>query len=139
MSSRQLDELFMCSAPGPIPNGEARGTAIVAPRTPFGTPLSELIRIFCWKGKTFDGRSGVLTNRITPFGINAIRAQMYIAPSRLDGKDCIVLDYSKTSLIAHWIRDEIRQVAPHVYLGVAYWAKRRLIKFSLEFTGGTAT
>ena len=26
----------------------------------------------------------------------------------MDGKECIVLDYSETSLLAHWIRDEIR-------------------------------
>ena len=30
----------------------------------------------------------------------------------MDNKDCIVLDYSETSLLAHWIRDEIREVAP---------------------------
>ena len=34
------------------------------------------------------------------------------APSWLDSKECIVLDYSETSLVAHWIRDEIRQIAP---------------------------
>jgi hypothetical protein len=28
----------------------------------------------------------------------------------MDGKECIVLDHSDTSLLAHWIRDEIRAV-----------------------------
>jgi hypothetical protein len=85
------------------------------------------------EGKTFDGPHGALTNRITPFGINAIVAEVYVAPSWLDQKDCIVLDYSKTSLVAHWIRDEIRLIAPGVYLGVVYWSKKRLINFSLDF------
>ena len=49
-------------------------------------------------------------------------------------KECIVLDYSETSLLlAHWIRDEIRAVGPGVYLGKVYWSKKRLIDFALEF------
>ena len=36
-----------------------------------------------------------------------------------------MLDYSKTSLVAQWIRDEIRQVAPKIYLGQVYWEKKR--------------
>ena len=51
----------------------------------------------------------------------------------MDQKECIVLDYSETSLLAHWIRDEIREVAPRTYLGKVYWAKKRLIDFALEF------
>jgi hypothetical protein len=42
-------------------------------------------------------------------------------PSWLDGKDCIVLDYSETSLLAQWILDEIRQIEPGLYLGKVYW------------------
>jgi len=134
MSQQQLDDLFKSSPPGPIPNGEAQGTAIIAPGTPYSEDIAELVNIFGWKGKTFDGPHGVLTNRITPFGLNAIVAEVYVAPSWLDQKDCIVLDYSKTSLVAHWIRDEIRLIAPDIYLGVVYWAKKRLINFSLDFS-----
>jgi hypothetical protein len=36
--------------------------------------------------------------------------------------------------VAHWIRDEIREVAPQVYLGKVYWGKKRLIDFALEFS-----
>ena len=35
--------------------------------------------------------------------------------------------------MAHWIRDEIRQLQPGLYLGKVYWAKKRLIDFALEF------
>ena len=51
-----------------------------------------------------------------------------------DNKQCIVLDYPRTSTVAHWIRDEIRNVAPRLYLGFAYWGKTRFIGFSLDFT-----
>ena len=60
----------------------------------------------------FDGEKGVLRNKILPFGLNAIIAKVYKGDSWLDGKECIVLDYSDTSLVAHWIRDEIREIQP---------------------------
>jgi hypothetical protein len=44
-----------------------------------------------------------------------------------------VLDYSETSLVARWICDEIREVAPHTYLGKVYLGKKQLIDFALEF------
>jgi len=44
-----------------------------------------------------------------------------------------VLDYSDTSLLAHWIRDEIREIAPNLYLGKVYWGKHRLIDFAIDF------
>jgi len=62
-----------------------------------------------------------------------VAAEVYKAPSWLDDKECIVLDYSKTSLVAHWIRDEIRLISPNFYLGKVYWDKKRLIDFSLNF------
>ena len=52
--------------------------------------------------------------------------------------ECIVLDYSKTSLIAERVRDEIRLISPNFYLGKCYWGKRRLIDFCLEFPAAPA-
>jgi len=57
-----------------------------------------------------------LVNHIGPFGMKATLAETYIGKSLIDKKDCIVLDYSKTSLVAKHIRDEIRQIAPKTYL-----------------------
>lgn len=133
MSQAQLDDLFKASPAGAIPDGEAKGTAIIAPGTVFSPEIAEFISLFAWRGKTFDGKRGVLSNRILPFGLNAIIAEVYKEKSWLDGKECIVLDYSKTSLVAHWIRDEIRQIGPSLYLGKVYWDKSRLIDFALEF------
>ncbi len=125
MSQAQLDDLFTQSPVGEIPTGEAKGTAIIAP----GTTYTH----FAWQGKIFDPAKGTLRNKILPFGLNAIIAKVYKGPSWMDEKECIVLDYSETSLVAHWIRDEIREVAPRVYLGKVYLGKKRLIDFALEF------
>jgi hypothetical protein len=133
MSQQDLDDLFTKSEPGPLPDGEAKGTAIIAPGTSFSSDIAEAINLFAWQGKVFDGQHGVLRNKITALGLNAIVAEIYKAPSWLDQKECIVLDYSKTSLVAKWIRDEIRSIAPSTYLGKVYWGKKRLIDFALEF------
>jgi hypothetical protein len=133
MSQAELDDLFKSSSPGEIPNGEAKGTAIVAPGTTYTEDIADFVSHFAWQGKTFDAAKGVLRNRITLLGLNAIIAKVYKAPSWLDGKECIVLDYSETSLLARWIRDEIRQIAPATYLGKVYWDKKRLIDFALFF------
>jgi hypothetical protein len=136
MNQAQLDELFTKSVTGEIPDGEAQGTAIVAPGTAYTSEIAAFINHFAWQGKVFDSKKGVLKNRILPFGLNAIIAKVYKGPSWLDGKECIVLDYSETSLVAHWIRDEIRQIGPKLYLGKVYWDKKRLIDFALEFRLG---
>ena len=133
MSQKELDDLFTNSPAGDIPNGEAQGTAIIAAGTPFSHETAALINIFGWQGKTFDAAHGTLTNRILAFGINAIVAQVYKDKSWFDGKECIVLDYSKTSLLAKHIRDEIRQIGPGMYLGLVYWDKTRNIHFALQF------
>ena len=135
MSSQQLDQLFGSSPAGDIPNGEAEGTAIIASGTPFSKEIAEVISLFGWKGKTFDAAHGTLRNRILAFGVNAIVAEVYKGQSLFDGKECIVLDYSKTSLVAEHVRDEIRQIGPGMYLGLVYWDKAKTIHFALQFPG----
>lgn len=133
MTQEQLDDLFKASPAGDIPNGEAQGTAIIAPGTKYSEPIAKIINHFGWQGKVFDAEKGFLKNKILMFGLEAIVAKVYKGDSWLDGKECIVLDYSDTSLVAHWIRDEIRLIGPGFYLGKVYWGKDRLIDFSLQF------
>jgi hypothetical protein len=134
MSSQDLDALFAASPPGPIPEGEGDGTAIISPGTTFSPEIAAFIKYFAWQGKVFDPATSTLKNRIGPFGLNAILAQVYSGPSWFDHKPCTVLDYSKTSLVAHWIRDELRQIdPPGLYLGKVYWDKSQLIHFALQF------
>lgn len=133
MSQAELDALFGASPAGNIPDGEGEGTAIIAPGTTYSDNLARFVSHFAWQGKVFDAKKGQLKNKILPFGLNAIIAKVYKAPSWLDNKECIVLDYSDTSLVAQWIRDEIREIEPKFYLGKVYWDKTRLIDFALKF------
>jgi len=133
MSNEELDTLFTNSPTGDIPNGEAQGTAIIAPGTKYSAEIASLINVFVWQGKTFDAAHGKLRNRILPFGLNAIVAEVYKAPSWFDNKECIVLDYSKTSLLAERVRDEIRVIGPGIYLGLVYWDKSKTIHFAVQF------
>lgn len=133
LSQEELDALFKSHEAGPIPDGEAKGTAIIAPGTSFSDEIASMVSIFAWQGKVFDAEKGFLRNNILPFGLKAIVAMVYKGPSLLDGKECIVLDYSDTSLLASHIRDEIRMIEPGAYLGKVYWDEKRLIDFALEF------
>jgi len=36
-------------------------------------------------------------------------------------------------MVAQWIRDEIREVSPGVYLGKVYWSDKRLIDLRSSF------
>jgi hypothetical protein len=135
----QLDELFKRSPAGPIPEGDSIGQAIVCAGSFWSRLISRLVHAFAWQGKVFtknpDGPGATLVNKITIAGAHAIVARVYHTPSWIDGKECIVLDYSKTSLFARKIRDEIRLVDParKLYLGKVWWGKTRLIDFALEF------
>jgi hypothetical protein len=133
MDQKALDDLFTASPAGDIPDGPAKGTAIIAPGTRYSEEIAEVINLFGWQGKVFDAKRGLLKNSITMFHVQAIVARVYKGPSWLDGKECIVLDYSETSVVAHYVRDEIRLIGPGFYLGKVYWKKDRLIDFCLQF------
>ena len=132
MSQAELDELFTASPPARSRRrGERHGDHRAGHHLqPEHRRVHQHLR---WQGKVFDAEKGVLRNKILPFGLNAIIAKVYKGDSWLDGKECIVLDYSETSLLAHWIRDEIREISPKLYLGKVYWGKQRLIDFALQF------
>lgn len=135
MSQADLDKLFAESPPGPIPDGEAEGTAIVDPGTARCPEFAILINHFAWQGKIFDAKNKTLVNHIGSFGIKAILAEVSIGKSLIDKKPCIVLDYSRTSIVAQHVRDEIRLIAPKTYLGPVYWDKKKIFFFALQFKG----
>jgi hypothetical protein len=133
MKGPALEELFSQRRVGEIPDGSGRGTVLVAPGTLIAGFVAKLLYLIAWRGKVVDRASGTLLNIVSPFGVKAIKAQVYKAPSWFDGAECIVLDYSKTSFVARWIRDEIREVSPGVFLGIVFWSKRLVGKFVLVF------
>lgn len=133
MSQAELDDLYEKSPMGALPDGDSQGTAMVIPGSLVSKVLMPLIRVLAWKGKVFHRDQEYLFNKVSPFGIQLVKAQIYKGDSWIDGGEAIILDYSKTSFVAHKIRDEIREVAPSLYLGQAYWGKTRLLNFILEF------
>ena len=143
LPAEKLDDIFRNAPAGAIPNGQGEGTAIIAPGTHISDTIAGYIHIFTWKGKVFepdpvDPQRAMLKNRVGLLGTKAIVAQVYKGASWFDGNECIVLDYSQTSIVAQWIRDEIREVSPGLYLGLVYWGKEkphahRLIHFALKF------
>lgn len=138
-SQTELDVLFKASPAGPIPTGNAEGVAIVHPGTFWSRLIARFVHDFAWQGKIFapnpDDRDATLENKITVAGVHAIVARVYYTESWLDQRECIVLDYSKTSLLARKIRDEIRLVDPvaKLYLGKVWWGRTRLVDFALKF------
>ena len=138
-SQAELDKIFKASPAGPIPSGNAEGEAIVCPGTFWSRLIARFVHALAWQGKVFtpnpEGREATLENKITAIGIHAIVARVYYTPSWIDQRECIVLDYSKTSLLARKIRDEIRLVDPvaKLYLGKVWWGKTRLVDFALKF------
>src|SRR5262245_55811735 len=133
MSQAELDDLFRRSPTGEIPDGDASGTAIVAPGTEITGPTMILARWLAWQGKVFHRTRADLLNKVGPLGTHLIRARVYMAPSWFDGQTAIILDYSKTSLLAHRVRDEIREVSPGTYLGIVYYGPLKTINFVLQF------
>jgi hypothetical protein len=134
LTDDELDELFRKSLAGEIPDGDADGMVLVGSKhESVSDTVAWVADTLVWKGKVFDREKGELRNKISPFAIKAVRAKVYKEPSWFDQKETIVLDYSKTSVIAQRVRDEIREVAPGVYLGLVFWGKDKILHFSLTF------
>ena len=128
----ELDELFAFAKAGPVPDGEYRGTLIFPLDAASLRGAAALVGSFAWRGKVFDAKAGRVTNRVLRLGLRAVTAEVRKAPSKLDGRECIVLDYSRTSLVARHVRDELRLLRPGFYLGRAYWHGLRVADFALE-------
>lgn len=102
-------------------------------------------RSFVWEGKTFEASSdtrGVGHNRVfVPRALgrqNLFPFATSFGPSAIDGKPTLVLDYDldvNPSYIRH-IHDEIREVAPGLFLGPAMWkgarSKTLVLWFALD-------
>jgi shikimate 5-dehydrogenase len=128
-----LGELFGAGTAGAIPDGRGKGTVLLGTGGRAARVAAALCYALAWRGKVVNARQGRLRNILTPLGIQAIEAAVYKQDSWYDGETCIVLDYSKTSLLARMIRDEIREIAPGVFLGLVFWGRRHVLDFALDF------
>ncbi|HXS15620.1 MAG TPA: hypothetical protein VN764_00440 [Polyangiaceae bacterium] len=133
MTPDQADQVFRQGEIAQLPDGQAEGVALFRPGSALQPKLAAVVRSLFWQGKLFDARTKTLKNIILPIQIPAISADVYKEPSWFDNQPCIVLDYSKRSILARYIRDEIRRVGPGLYLGLVYWGHTRLMYFTLQF------
>jgi hypothetical protein len=117
MGPAGLDQLYRQSPAGTVPRGRVRGRALPYPGTRLAPAASRASRLV-WQGKVFDPDAATAVNRF--FGVRMIRGNVSQGPSWLDGRPSLILDYQGTSLVYGRYRDEIREVAPGVYLGLMY-------------------
>ena len=132
MNNKTLDWVFRKSEAGPIPNGNMRGTLLAFPGSRIAKPLAAIVYLVGWQGKVVDRRRGFLLNKITPLRLRLIKAKVSYDDSWVDDRECVLLDYSHTSLVAKFVRDEIRLVGPSLYLGVVWLWRRRIAWFTLR-------
>jgi hypothetical protein len=133
MSFTELDKLYR-SAKRPAALSDLDGDAIgamLAWRKPATGPIATMLKnfgessSFPWEGKTFKSRNdteGEGINRVTLFGKRRwFPFKTRFAPSFLDGKPSFLLDYSGPANppFIRSIVDEVREVAPKLYLGPA--------------------
>jgi hypothetical protein len=129
----ELGELFRSGTAGAIPDGHGKGTVLVGTGGRAARVAAALCYAVAWRGKVVNAREARLKNIVTPLRIQAIEAAVYKQDSWYDGETCIVLDYSRTSLLARRVRDEIREIAPGVFLGLVFWGRRHVLDFALDF------
>lgn len=112
----ELTQLFEQAAPGALPLGDARGKALIltdAKRPRLQVRLANL----AWKGKHFDS-DGAFINQWP--GFQALTGHTELGVSGHDGKPCLVLQYPPETPLFGNTFDEMRQVAPGLYLARLY-------------------
>lgn len=132
MTQAELDTLYRQGTTAQLPNGDSKGILILAPGSGLNQWLAAVATLLVWQGKVFYLNQGFLLNKVLPFSLKLVKAEVYRGTSWIDGKEAIVLDYAKTSFIAQKIRDEIREIAPGIYLGQAFWDRTHILNFVLE-------
>jgi len=129
MDAGSLDAIYRGGEPGPIPDGRVRGR-VLYPDKAFAAGRSGAARLV-WQGKVFDAGSGMASNKF--FGMKAVKARVGCGPSWRDGAPAIILDYQGTSAVYADVRDEIRRVAPGLYLGLMYGRSTPCPDFKMYF------
>jgi hypothetical protein len=132
----ELEAMYRRADAGPMPDGESFGKASSFPGMASGE-LTEAVYGLFWQGKVFKRDEGMLVNKILGL-FRDVPARIFSGDSWFDGRPSILIDYRETSWLCRPVRDEIREVAPGLYLGLAYvrmpWGKPVTpLMFALEF------
>jgi hypothetical protein len=109
--------------------GDLRGRMLAVVKLP--RRVRPLVRafagsnVFPWRGKSFsprDEHGGDGINRVVSDRLRVYRFETFIGPSRAGDFDAVQLDYDNADnpFFIRPIKDEIREIAPRLYLGQAY-------------------
>jgi hypothetical protein len=123
-----LEALYRGSDAVSAPTGFAPGRAIPSPGSRNTVRRANVIG-WLWKGKVFS--EGHMINRLAG-GREAVTARVYVGESWLDGRPAMILDYAGSKRFGN-VRDEMREVAPGVYLGLTYVTKSPEPKLAMFF------
>lgn len=138
MHRTELEAVFRAAPAGPVPDGRGEGTVLLGAGGWTSLLAAAFARALLWHGKIVDARAGRLKNLVTPLEVRAFTAVVDQRPSWVDGEPCTVLDYSRTSLLARAVRDEVREVAPGLYAGPVFLGHRHVLDFALDFNRPSA-
>jgi hypothetical protein len=130
MTWPELEAVYRRAEAGAVPRGYARGLAVYCTDDRLAAVRTRASRTV-WHGKVFDPCDGTLVNQWC--GFRAVRARVSYGPSCLDGRPSIVMDYRGMSRVWADVRDEVREVAPGLYVGRMYRLRRCGPEFKLYF------
>ncbi len=116
MSLCELEHLFEQSSVGEIPVGYMRGQILLLTDARFPRLKASLAGT-AWKGKHIDS-DGDFINQWP--GFKAVSGHAAIGPSQHDGKPCIVMSYPRNAPVFGNTSDELREIAPGLFLGRLY-------------------
>jgi hypothetical protein len=112
----QLDAVFAAGATPEPPVGFGRGRILL--RVDGKMPrVRARLQGLAWKGKVFHA-DGTFVNQWA--GFRAIASRVEVGPSWYDGRPCVVLAYPPGTPVFGNARDELREVAPGLWLGRFY-------------------
>ncbi len=117
MDEAQLQALYRQGTVAGLPPGRVKGTVLPAPGTRRNAAMSVGARLV-WQGKVVDPSGTIAVNRF--FGVPAVKGRLYEGQSWFDGGSALILDYEGTSRVYANNRDEMRLIAPGLYLGLMH-------------------
>ena len=117
LSGEQLHELFTRAEIGRPLLGVARGRLLYLTDPKFPR-LKVRLANMVWRGKAVQ-EDGYFTNRWIG-NVNWIDSHWAIGPSWVDGRPAVVMEYAPGTPLFEPMHDEIREIAPGLYMGPVY-------------------
>lgn len=116
LSHCELEQHYAQAEPGPIPCGCTKGYVLTLTDTRLPKVKTRAFNL-AWKGKCFEP-DGSFINRFP--GFQALPSRADLGTSWHDGRPSHVMEYPPETPLFGNLHDEIREVAPGLYLGRLY-------------------